>query len=67
MNTTESVCAAMRTAGLAYAGPIEADGKLHRFRAGDDTSKNSWYVLHPGPPMAGAFGCWKRGIKETWC
>jgi len=32
-------------------------------RQGSDT----WYVLHPGPPASGAFGCWKRGVKETWC
>ena len=24
------------------------------------------YVLHDGPPVAGALGCWKRGTKETW-
>src|SRR5262249_15653933 len=30
-------------------------------------TRNSWYVLHAGPPAAGAFGCWKRACKETWC
>ena len=66
MSAVESFRAAMLRAGLGYAGPIEADGKLRRFRAGDDKSKNSWYVLFAGPPMAGAFGCWKRGINEDW-
>src|SRR5438093_971487 len=58
---------AMRQAGLDYAGPILADGRLHHFKAEGDKTRNSWYVLYAGPPMAGAFGCWKRGIKESWC
>jgi putative DNA primase/helicase len=52
--------------GLHCTGAIVADGKLHRFKAQGDSARNSWYVLHAGPPTAGAFGCWKRGIKETW-
>jgi putative DNA primase/helicase len=52
--------------GLVYSGTIAPDGRLHRFRAGKDTAKNSWYVLFSGPLMAGAFGCWKRGINEDW-
>ncbi len=66
MSTLDSLRAAMRRAGLDYDEPIEADGKLHRFRAVDDKATNSWYVLFAGPPMAGAFGCWKRGINEDW-
>ena len=64
---SESFRATMGRAGLVYAGSIIADGRLHRFRAGDDKAQNSWYVLFAGPPMAGAFGCWKRGFKEKWC
>lgn len=56
----------MRAAGLDYAGPIHADGKLHRFKAAGDTARNSWYCLNGGPPAAGVFGCWKRGFKENW-
>jgi putative DNA primase/helicase len=59
--------AAMRRAGLDYAGPILADGKLHRFKAEGDKARNSWFVLHADPPAAGAFGCWRRGINEKWC
>jgi putative DNA primase/helicase len=66
-NPVEHFRAAIRDTGLDHAGPIVPDSKLHRFRAGDDKAPNSWYVLYPGPPAAGAFGCWKRGIKETWC
>ncbi|HEY5505075.1 MAG TPA: toprim domain-containing protein, partial [Sedimentisphaerales bacterium] len=29
-------------------------------------SDNGWYVLHADDPAAGNFGCWKRGISETW-
>lgn len=67
MNTEKNFRAAMRGAGLDCTGPIEADGRLHRFKAEGDRERNSWYVLHPGPPMAGAFGCWKRNFKESWC
>lgn len=57
----------MRARGLAYGGPIAADGKLHRFKAEGDHEKNSWYVLHADHPAAGSFGCWKRGFTEIWC
>jgi putative DNA primase/helicase len=67
MNPLESFRAAMRRAGLDCAGTIPADGQLHRFKADGDHNKNSWFVLHAGPPMAGAFGCWRRNFKETWC
>ena len=67
MNEIETFRAAMAAAGLRYDGPIITDERLHRFKAGGDNKPNSWYVLHAGPPAAGAFGCWKRGIKQTWC
>jgi putative DNA primase/helicase len=58
---------AMSEAGLIHTVEIYADGKLHRFKADGDHARNSWYVVHAGPRAAGAFGCWKRDIKETWC
>lgn len=67
MTTTDAFRVALRAAGLDYAGPIEADGRLHRFKADGDGARNSWYVLHAGPPPAGAFGCWRRNFNETWC
>ena len=67
MSAPEDFRAAMRATGLDYAGPIVADGKLYRIKAEGDKACNSWYVLHVGPPAAGAFGCWKRGLKEKWC
>lgn len=67
MNAPEGFRAAMRSAGIDYAGRIETDGTLHRVKAEGDRHPNSWYILHAGPPAAGAFGCWKRDLKETWC
>ena len=63
----EGFRAAMNAAGIEHVGQIYADGKLHRFKAGEDHTRNSWYVLHAGPPAAGAFGCWRRDFKKTWC
>jgi putative DNA primase/helicase len=63
----QSFCGALRVAGLVYDGGIIGDGELHRFKAAGDRKEDSWYVLHVGTPAAGAFGCWKRGFKETWC
>jgi putative DNA primase/helicase len=59
--------AAMAESGLRYNRPLVANGKLHRIRVEGDHNRNSWYVLFPGSPLAGVFGCWKRDIKETWC
>jgi len=67
MNAPEHFRGALRAAGLDYAGPIMADGKLHRFRVEGDHNRNAWCVFHSGPTTAGAFGCWKRDIDETWC
>lgn len=59
---------AMRDAGISTEDRIIADGQLHRVRVrGDGAGKrNGWYVLYDDEPAAGAFGCWKRGIDETW-
>ncbi len=67
MSVGEHLRAAMRAAGLDYAGLVHTDGKLHRIKVEGDHNRNSWFVLHPGPPAAGAFGCWKRSFKKTWC
>lgn len=67
LSISENFRAALAKAGLVFDGEITFDGKLHRFKAAGDREKNSWFVLHAGTPAAGAFGCWKRGVKETWC
>lgn len=60
--------AAMRSAGIECDTPIIADGSLHRFHVTGDRrgSDNGWYLLHADGMAAGQFGCWKRGISETW-
>lgn len=60
---------AMQMEDIDPPGEIIADGQLHRFHVEGDQprSVNGWYVLHADDPPAGAFGCWKRGINETWC
>lgn len=54
-------------AGINPPPDILADGTLHRFHVTGDRprTENGWYCLFDDPP-AGAFGCWKRGISETW-
>lgn len=58
---------AMAGVGLVHPGLILSDGKLHRFKCEGDHADNSWYVLHSHDRFAaGAFGCWKRQINQTW-
>ncbi len=59
--------AAMLAAGIESRDPIIADGRLHRVKINGDAGPNGWYVLHGDGLPAGIFGCWKRGIRETWC
>jgi phage/plasmid primase-like uncharacterized protein len=66
-NPIEDFRSALRAAGMNYAGDLQADGKLHRFKAEGDTNAASWYVLHLTDNFAAAgYGCWKRNISEKW-
>lgn len=67
MNYLDDFKQAMQTAGIDPPDDLQADGTLHRYGSGGDRSKNSWYILFADDPAAGKFGCWKRGISETWC
>lgn len=63
--------AAMTAAGMPPSEPIATrllDGELIRFRVGDDKPgrRNGWAVLHLDNRPAGAFGCYRRGIDQTW-
>lgn len=66
--TEAAFIAEMAAAGLLTPDPIIADGALRRVHIEGDRpgSRNGWYVLHPDPPVSGAFGCWRRGISGTW-
>lgn len=59
----------MRAAGLEPPANLTADGQIHRFHVVGDKprTENGWYVIFADDPVAGAFGCWKRGITEKWC
>lgn len=61
--------ATMNASGLSTKDRLVADGRLRRFHIEGDRpgSKNGWYVLYGDSLPAGAFGCWKRQISETWC
>lgn len=67
MTRTDGFIVALRGAGLLVQSVV-SDGRLRRVRAqGDGAGQRSgWYVLHPGPPMAGAYGNWKTGANEQW-
>lgn len=60
--------AAMEQAGIVVKPPLIADGNLHRVHIEGDRAgtRNGFYVLHLDERSAGAFGCYKRGIKQTW-
>lgn len=59
---------AIEQAGLVVPEYIEADGRLHRFSSsGRRGDRAGWYVLHDGECVAGAFGCWRTGVQQTWC
>lgn len=58
---------AMKAAGLVPPDMIYEDGLLHRFSSnGKRGDLSGWYVLHNGALSAGAFGCWRAGLTETW-
>lgn len=68
VNIEEQFSDALAAQGL-YPPEVIADGKLHRFDGPTDKrgKKSAWYVLHSEEPAAGAFGCWKTDLSETWC
>ena len=58
---------AVRRAGLTPPDEVEADGELHRFASnGKRSDLAGWYVFHCDGIPAGAFGCWRSGLTETW-
>ena len=64
----EQFRAAIAAAGLTPPDDIYCDGKLHRFStSGKPRDDSGWYVLHLDGIPAGAFGCWRTGVKKHWC
>lgn len=63
--------AAMEAAGVRPLEPIAqrlCSGELIRFRCEGDKPgrQNAWAVLHLDGRPAGAFGCYRLGVRETW-
>lgn len=64
----EQFRAAIAAAGLTPPEVIHADGKLHRFSSNGERGDDSgWYVFHADGVPAGAFGCWRLGLRRQWC
>ena len=52
-------------AGLHPHEDIIPDGLIHRFSSdGTNGDEAGWYVFYPDEIEAGAFGCWRAGIKK---
>jgi phage/plasmid primase-like uncharacterized protein len=67
MSTADAFRQEIAQAGLTPPVPIIADGKLHRFASnGDRADDAGWYLYFPDEVPAGAFGCWRTGLKQTW-
>lgn len=53
--------------GIPHPEEVLIDGKLHRFPTSDKSSDDAgWFILYPGPMLAGAFGDWRSGVSETF-
>ncbi len=64
----EALKVAMEAKGITPPDKIIADGKIHRFATnGKKDDDSGWYVLHGDGIPAGAFGCWRSDIRQTWC
>lgn len=59
---------AIEKAGITPPAQIVADGELYRFASnGKRDDLSGWYVFYDDGLPAGAFGCWRAGVRETWC
>ena len=59
---------AIAAAGLEAPDCINPDGAIHRFSTNGKRSDDSgWYMLLTDGVAAGAFGCWREGLTQTWC
>jgi len=64
----QALLEAIEAAGLTPPDEINSDGEIHRFATnGKHDDDAGWYVLHKAALPYGAFGCWRAGIKTTWC
>lgn len=69
MEFVDQFQSAIAAAGLPPPEVIQGDGQLRRYSTnGKRGDQSGWFVLHDdGDMAAGAFGCWRAGIQQTWC
>lgn len=59
----------MTSHGISLAGPLNTDGKIHRFQIGQKKNKNGWYIAWDGISCKGnsyvmcIYGSWQTGEK----
>ncbi|MDP3089634.1 MAG: DUF3631 domain-containing protein [Nitrospira sp.] len=67
LDSQDAFLRTIEQAGLTPPERIIADGRLHRFSSnGDPDDDAGWYILHTDGIPAGAFGCWRSDVNETW-
>lgn len=67
MSYIDSFRSAIESAGLTAPDTIVDDGKRRRFSSnGNKRDDSGWYILYGDDRPAGAFGCWRAQISETW-
>jgi phage/plasmid primase-like uncharacterized protein len=67
VDASSDFCSAIRAGGLEAPEAVEPDGRLHRFSTNGKRAHDAgWYVLFGDGVPAGAFGCWRSGIRGTW-
>jgi len=63
----QQIMEAMEATGFEAPDHIDIDGGLHRFSTnGKSGDKAGWYIMYPGPVVAGAFGDWRTGSQKTF-
>lgn len=69
MGFVDQFQSAITAAGLPPPEAIQGDGQLRRYSTnGKRSDQSGWLVLHIDADIAaGAFGCWRAGIQQTWC
>ena len=57
---------AIEKAGLKPPDEVLLDGEVHRFNSDDKGGKTGWYIGFGDDIPGGAFGCWRKDIREDW-
>src|ERR1017187_4562725 len=58
----------MKAAGLNFTGQFQVNDEFQRFDCAGEKGEASYYSAHNyGDALVVTFGCFRRGIKQTWC